>query len=292
MTSEAGVSEVGKALRRMAKQLQAVEAGLKGLERARADLDRQAFVAASLVAELHAGLAGFGELPALLGRAETLAREIGNEAATHAEHARRAVPLAMERLLGPQRIPVEGHFPTFRAGLFTVVFKVDGEKPEALVQYGPGIETLRRVAPDAEAAAGAVVALQAELDKQLTPPAVFLPLLYDAYTRARRQAGQPAGWPAPIAGVMLEVAFLSQGSAFFNDPVRERFRSYGRVRFSYDLFRLTLGGQTRADDAELVLVAATREQTRHPSDHLWIPRNLRGDGTHYASLLFREETAA
>ncbi len=78
---------------------------------------------------------------------------------------------------------------------------------------------------------------------------------------------------------------MIQGKKFRTDPVKSSYKEYGRVFFSYDLYRLK---ERAVDGHELSLVTATRAYTRRRAGFIWIPSSERGDGTYISHVRFRE----
>ncbi len=203
------------------------------------------------------------------------------------DEARKAARLRfgteLERLLRPEGIVLSGHLPTLRAGIFTV--EPDFDKGRVILWYGnkqERIETVASISPNE-----VVKRIKAQ-HKLLTAGSFdqekFLKQLHSAYRSALRRSEKPDGEPAPIISTLNELAFQIQPASFQNDPLKEKFRSYGRMQFSYDLHRLR---QRRLIDQELVLMTATRAYTTKKQNFLWIPNNQRGDGSTYSHILFK-----
>jgi hypothetical protein len=113
----------------------------------------------------------------------------------------------------------------------------------------------------------------------------FLKLLFDVYGGIIKREGLEFGANVPIIYWLSEIAWHKQEKKFLADPRKELFKSYGRTQLSYDLFCL----KNRVHDSyELRLGVASREQTKKKDDNLWIPRSLKGDGTHFGLVCFHK----
>lgn len=214
----------------------------------------------------------------LLKRWEVAAEEFRRRAHT-------AVPSALAARLAPAGIELEGVLPELRAGLWTLRFLLDAKKPRVEVWFGPRVALAKSFPADVGQVALGVESLNRSLAGRPLDEDAFLEDLRAAHRMARLRKGLPDdGSPAPLPDVMAEMAFERQDRRFRTNPARESFRAYGRAEFGFDLFRL----RKRDFRGEAVrLGVASREQTRRPEHHLWVPSDLRGKGTHYADLSFR-----
>lgn len=189
----------------------------------------------------------------------------------------------LDRRLAEKGWQAEGNLPELRVGLLTLEFLLS----QCLVKiwYGPKIELVNRTKPVIDDIANTVIKTYRDLDSaSFKDEEGFLKLLLEAYNSLIRKAGLEFGANLPVIHWLREIAWHKQGKEFLIDPRREHFKGYGRTQLSYDLSRLT---QRAYHTDELRLVVASREQTKTKEDNLWIPSNLRGDGTHFASVCFR-----
>lgn len=275
-------------IKRAGRLLAALAADLSAAEKARARGEQGVFHLADRAARALEALQELETLPALLDAQRARARELREAADTMKRRAHAAIPAALAALLDGAGHSLEGTLPELRFGLLTLRFRMEAKKPQVEILYGPGIATLLRVPVDAARVAEAVRRI---LDGLARPPLdeeVFLRQLRQACRLARlRQGADDDRKPAPIVAVMAEVAFARQNLSFQADPVREAFASYGRVTFSYDLFRLR---RRELDGETLVLGVASREQTKRPENHLWVPTDDRGRGAHFADVAFRRRS--
>lgn len=189
----------------------------------------------------------------------------------------------LERLLKERYgLELRGRFPTFVAGAFRI--HLDLERDQATLSYGADEERLERFRVDPGVAAEKINTRQRELEGNLLPDEAFLERFAEAYDRVVRLAGLNPGERVPILQVLKEFVWGIQSRRFLADPRRDNFRPYSRVNLSYQLYRLS---GRRTGGRELELTVATREHTSRKTDHLWVPTNDAGDGTHFAYVAFR-----
>ncbi|MGA1863424.1 MAG: hypothetical protein ACMUHX_00015 [bacterium] len=190
----------------------------------------------------------------------------------------------LDRRFGDKGWHIEGNFPELRLGLLTLEFLLSQD--QVRIWYGPKIELLSRsklVADDISNIAGKIYEdLENESFKD---GEAFLKLIFDVYGWILKKEGLDFGANVSIIYLLSEIAWRKQDEKFFSDPRKEHFRSYSRTQLSYDLFRLK---QRECEGYELRLGVASREQTKNKDDNLWIPRSLKGDGTHFAFVCFHK----
>lgn len=205
--------------------------------------------------------------------------------------AKKSAERELVRLLGDLEVRLKdagfalsGHYPELVCGVFSITFETTAKGMAANLFYGPKIGKLATVVGgDVERIAEAVIAASKELDDSLIEAESFPDLLHRAWTQAHARRGSQAQGALPILEVMTELCFVRQSGRFRRNPVRASFKPYGQVSFSYQLFRQ---GRAEEGELELTLGIATREDVKK-KESLWVPRNLRGLGTHYSTLGFR-----
>jgi len=241
-----------------------------------------------------------GELAAARAALAQLAREepvgpvstLASTLSEMEEAARRSADRELVRLLGDleKRLkesgyPLSGHYPELLCGVFTISFETTARGMTANIYYGPKIARLSSIAGgDVEKVATAVVDAQKELEGSLIRGEEFLEMVLTAWTMAhsRRDTNGVPG-PLPVLEVLSELCFLRQTDRFRRNPIKAAFTPYGQVSFSYQLFLLE---ERESAGGELTLGIATREDVKN-KESLWVPRNLKGLGTHYSTLGFR-----
>ena len=171
--------------------------------------------------------------------------------------------------------------PEFRLAPFSVV--LDVERMEATLRYAR--EDLGQVPARAPAILAAADKAQKQLDKrQLAPEEVF-DLLLVAYRAVLGTRGRPLGERVDLADVLPLAAFLRQSTRFRGDPVRERFASYSKAAFLYDLGRIQGARLLERGGFRLDLGTATGDSVRQKKRVFYLERPG-GDGQYYLSLRF------
>jgi hypothetical protein len=88
--------------------------------------------------------------------------------------------------------------------------------------------------------------------------------------------------------VLQQLVFMRQGPSFRSDPRKENFRGLSRPQFAMMLHKIRASGTLAKGKYTLNLTTTTFDATRKRENFLWIPDNLRGDGTTYAYISFKE----
>lgn len=274
---------------RLAKKADELGQQLKSLAKMHEDMDRHAFSlppaaqdAINRLQQLEAELAAVGEcrdwLEATVVRAERV------QVRTRARLAG-GISAALESL----ELPVSGQIPELHAGVLLV--ELQFESATARVWFGPKISELRRCDLDPESVLAAVKAEWDELRSGDWDDPAYHARLAQAWRVCAARAGQAADaqTAVPLADIYREMVWSHQTDAFASQPTKGRFREYPIHQFAFDLFRLR---ERTVKGTEIRLHVATREQTRKKGESLWVPRNSRGDGTHFASLTIRRTEGA
>lgn len=171
--------------------------------------------------------------------------------------------------------------PEFLFTPFTVT--VDLDRMEAALAYAR--EELARVPAKAPEIAKAAEKAEKELAaKQLAPEEEF-DLLWAAYRAAAAAEGRTAGERVELAPVLAQVALLRQGKRFEEDPLKERFASYPKARFLFDVTRLRNARLLERNGLRLDLGTATGDSTKKKGRVFWLP-NPDGTGQYYLTIRF------
>jgi len=184
----------------------------------------------------------------------------------------------LERLLKDLGFSLRGQYPLLRAGLFYI--EVFPDEFYCRVWYGPKQEFIGRVELDSKRVFKLIRDTWAYLEKRMVSDEEFVSKLRVAYDRVAN-----GGRKAPIIRVLSEMAWLLQDKSFLLNPKKENYKSYDRVKFSFDLFRL---GSKPVNGFRTVLITATRSQAKRRRSCLWVPRDLNGNGSVYAFLRVEE----
>lgn len=188
----------------------------------------------------------------------------------------------LEGLLQSRQIALTGQYPNLRAGLFTI--KMDVKNWQVILWYGPEQERLEKCALDAETVANRIVKQSDTLGAQLDPKQ-YIEILSNVYKKVRLEPSSDE--TVPIIQLLPEMALALQDKAFLKDPNKENYMPYSRADFSFDLFKFKRCNQT--DLPILVqLTVAARAHTTDKSKYLWIPDDLKGNGSTYSHIRIRE----
>lgn len=177
---------------------------------------------------------------------------------------------------------LKGHYPLLKTSFYTL--EVNFDKSTVTIWFGPQQEKLMVCNLSPKVVAQKLITLHNFITKREFVEKAFLLNLYKACEMVAYKEKKRPDNPLPIVSVLLEYAILVQNDRFKTDPIKENYTSYGRVFFSYDLYRLR---ERKINEHELELVTATRAYTRKKKDFLWIPTNEEGGGTYISHVRFR-----
>ncbi len=178
---------------------------------------------------------------------------------------------------------LRGHYPLLKVSFYTL--EVDLDSFRVLIWYGPQQEKLGICELNPEEVVKKLKIVHAKITQWQFNDEMFLSKLYEAYKIAVYRQNKKMGDQIAISNILFEFAFLNQDKKFRTNPIKDNYREYGRVFFSYDLHRLK---ERKFDGKELSLITATRAYTRRKSDFLWIPSGEKGDGNYISHIKFRE----
>ncbi|NVM22570.1 MAG: hypothetical protein HWN68_12425 [Desulfobacterales bacterium] len=188
----------------------------------------------------------------------------------------------LDKSLREKGLNLKGRMHNLKCGFYTI--DIDLINNRCKLYYGPKEEFIVILKLDIETITQFIVHHRKQLDASFSYPAIFLSQLNKAYKAVTNRLEDQHGKKAPIIDVMVELSILKQSRKFRTDPLRENFQDYGRVQFSYDLYRII---QIPTKTFTLRLSTATRSQARNRGEYLWVPKNERGDGTIYSYIELR-----
>jgi len=264
-----------KVARDMASARKAVDAAMRALSQETPGAD-------AVLAALEKALDRLDGLKGVDAAAASLCEWLNSKAVdvrVEAENNRALLAGNVASDLQSDGINVSGNLPRLRAGVFTLEFEF-GKRGCCTVWFGPMKYKLASCPMEAEAIAGQVRDLQGDLFEADWDEGAFLADVEVACRVCSIRLGLQQGDRVPLSMVLSEVAFMLQDRRFLSDPKREFYKSFGRVEFAARLSRLK---SWRLGDRELRLDVATMEQTRSPSDHLWVPHGQGMDGVNYST---------
>lgn len=188
----------------------------------------------------------------------------------------------LEKKLKESGLKLAGQFPDLHASFFRI--KVDLDNGSVKIAYGPDEEPLGKTDAHPDDVAGVVQNVLRGLDGLRLPDESLLEKIYTAYDRCLKMNDLRVGEKVGILEVLKEFVWLIQNKRFSADPRRENFREYSRIAFSYHVSKLE---KRDHDGKRLELTVAAREQAAKREEHLWIPTDAQGNGTHFSGLAFK-----
>jgi hypothetical protein len=186
----------------------------------------------------------------------------------------------LERILKENGLELRGQYPRLQASFYTI--KLDFESNKATIWYGPEEEFISSLPLNINKVANTVITFHKKLIQSPFDEDHFIKDLYFAYINLLKRYSKQKGEKIPITNVMMELAYMKQDRRFRADPRRINFKDYGRIHFSYDLYRFKKDSQDRG----MVLTTATRLHVKDRERYLWIPNNEKGDGMVYSDIHF------
>ena len=183
----------------------------------------------------------------------------------------------LDKALKQLGLTLTGNYPTLKADLYT--FKLNFETHKAVIWLGPEQEKLSECRLRASDVSKSLKKDIKDLGTDFEQ-ASFISKLQQAYQHISGEKGDSV----PITSVLPELAFLLQKASFYQNPVQDNYRGYGRADFSYDLFRFGKFALSQG----MQLTVAVKQYTRRRQDFLWIPSNKRGEGSLYSHLQFKK----
>lgn len=187
---------------------------------------------------------------------------------------------AMElyNLLNLNEMKLEGHMPKLKTSFYNM--DIDFSKNTCKLSYGQDKDQITTLKINPKEISEYIIKHRNKLENQFDNATTFQKHLFQAYTNVNKRSGRNGG-KAPIIEVLLEISILKQGRSFRINPSKSNFTPYGRVQFSYDLYRLS---EIHPEDIQIKISIATRAQARNRAQYLWIPKNIRGEGSIYSHI--------
>jgi hypothetical protein len=243
---------------------------LKEVERSEKKLEDNAF---ALRDDLRKVLA----LPILTSDIKGYAEDLLAQVNEHIDGLNAQFGLQLSRACQAKDLPFAGNYPDFRSRLFHI--HMDKERGKSLIWYGPQQEKLDVVEHEVNAIIKALEQAPRQISSELDGSTLsdLIRQTFDEYGRK----------PYNIIHFLplLTLVISRRNKSFREDPVPEHYYKYGRVRFSYDLYRY------RDELSPLItLKTATRMNTNRKEDYLWVPKpdEETGRGTNYGMIIPKE----
>ncbi len=269
---EEGLKELGKQLKSQQKaitQAQAAERDedVNGLQAALASIDREVLT--------RLGLGDTAD--ATIERARSTLKRLRQE-------QRRALAADLKaacEAAGRRYQRLGDSPPELLIAPFTAV--LDLESMQARVLYArEDLVTTRATAADIMKT---IEQQEKRLGQRQQPPDEVLAQLYAAYLAVLGQIGGRLGDRIELLELLPLMAIAQQSARWLADPVQERYRSYTKARFLWDLARLRATRNLEHNGMRLDLGTATGDSTRRPARVFFIDDGA-GQGQYYLSLRF------
>ncbi|OYT33465.1 hypothetical protein B6U96_15430, partial [Archaeoglobales archaeon ex4484_92] len=131
---------------------------------------------------------------------------------------------------------LRGHYPSLKVLFYTL--KIDLENFKVSIWYGPEQEKLEVCKLVPEDVVKRLKIIHDKITQRRFNDNDFLSKVYEAYRVSLYRQNKELGAPIPISDILFEYVFLIQDKRFKANPVKNNYKEYGRVFFSYDLYRL------------------------------------------------------
>lgn len=172
---------------------------------------------------------------------------------------------------------IEGRSPEFKVSFFHL--EMDSSKNRCKIYYGPKEEFIDNLPLDSDKISEFLESYLNNLEKNTVSPSILVQsyheLMEDNKGLLKRRV--------PIIKLLLRVALNNQNGKFLSNPVDKLFDSYGRIQFSYDLYKLR-----RENKLPIRLHSASRIQVRDRQEYLWVPTN-ENDGSVFSAIEILED---
>lgn len=265
-------------LQKSANSMKKIAALMKKLSALHDNIEKNAFVIENVINEAKKELEKIGNVKDQLDQIFQLLENWLSEAQVAQGKYRNTLINDLNELLKDKGLELKGNFPELKCGVLTLDFVT---KNEVKIFFGPKISFLSRSSVVPEEIANVILNLNKKFEEETILSDQFLKELLDGYSVVLKQRNLSFGTPVSIVQVMFEIAIKRQKAKFFTDPKRENFKSYSRVQFAYDLYKLK---DRIIDGNELKLMVASLSQTKQEDTHIWVPVN--DSGTHFALIYF------
>lgn len=200
------------------------------------------------------------------------------------EEARYSFGKELESALSKAGMKLEGRMPRFRVGPYGI--EVDFERSRAKITFGHDAIS-DKVPLEPDSIVKALMKDKKNIEKFFDPKK-SVELVFNAYLRTLKIVNRPMGEKIPIMEVLGQLVFMLQSPHFKSDPRKENYRGLSRAQFAMMLFKIKETKVKAHGKYELFLTTATFDATRKRENFIWVPDNMRGEGTTYAFISFKE----
>lgn len=177
----------------------------------------------------------------------------------YSEELKNNFGLELEKRLSECNLSFSGHYPTFKAGMFTIEANIN--KFVATVWYGPKQERLVTSPLIPSRVIKGLTSIREKIGSKI-PEDELLEKLKEAYLKASTQSNQKE----------VQISLVHRELQAILKP-----QKYDRADFSYDLYRLR-------NNKKIKLRIAARAYTKKKSDFIWVPSGENGEGAFYSHI--------
>ena len=171
-------------------------------------------------------------------------------------------------------LTIQGNYPSFTAGFYKI--KVEPRSGDVAIFFGE--ELLTKVKLNPELITTELEKFIQMIERRSFKEAEFYNLLRTAYKRWLMFNNKSFGEPAPILDVLDELVMLIQPSNWKRNPIQEHFKSYSRILFGYDLYRLLQSSKSK----NIKLEPGEKSDRKHS---IYVPQD-KSKGTWYSFISF------
>ncbi|NOZ85320.1 MAG: hypothetical protein GXP49_03475 [Deltaproteobacteria bacterium] len=171
--------------------------------------------------------------------------------------------------------------PSFKVGRFEIELNLD--KMEAGISFCR--EPLRKVQAKPEKIMDALTREKRLIETSAVEQGRFFDAILNAYKASLALYSGRMGDRVDLVDLLPQVAFMLQPDKFKEHPTKERFISYSRVQFIFDLNRLRESGLLTKSGFRLDLGTATGDSTRKKG-RVFFLEDANGEGQYYLSARF------
>ncbi|MEO0131920.1 MAG: hypothetical protein ABIK73_03135 [candidate division WOR-3 bacterium] len=186
-----------------------------------------------------------------------------------------------ERLSGFGEL--KGQLPILRIKYYTLKFNFNAGTVS--LWWGPEKELIKNLPLNLDLISETIKKFDSGLQSRWRSYVEFYELLKNAYNRYLIFNNLSWGEKVNLLEILRELVMLSQSKAFWINPIKNNFREYSRISFSYDLYRLKIIPEFAQ---KFQLAVATFALTENKGRSIWIPDNDLGGGTHYSTIAFQQ----
>ena len=153
-------------------------------------------------------------------------------------NAKKSFGYELEKILEEYGLKIKGDYSHLSVLLYTL--EVDLDNLKVNIWFGNKQEKVAVTNLNPELVTKKILSEYEKMKSYEINEEDFISKLYKAYSIAALKNNIKVGNKVRLSYVLQEYVLLLQGRKFLTNPTKSNFRGYGRVQFSYDLYRLKL----------------------------------------------------